>query len=106
MRSHRRALVVMLGAVVLAGTLSSCTRSPWWRPTTTTRRVTTTTRAGGGGGGGGGGGTPVHGRYVDKVFDNITQVATGVTFKKADAAGGYSADLKFDAWAPAGDTTT
>jgi len=100
MRSHRRALVVVLGAVMFAGTLSSCTRpgSPWWRPTTTTRRVTTTTRAGGG--------PPVHGRYVEKVFSDITQIATGVTFKGTDAAGGYAADLKLDAWAPAGDTTT
>jgi acetyl esterase/lipase len=98
MRSHRRALISVLAAVVLAMTLGSCTRPgwPWPRATTTTRAVTTTTA----------GGPAVHGRYVDKAFTNVSQIATGVTYKAADAAAGYANDLKFDAWAPAGDKVT
>jgi acetyl esterase/lipase len=46
------------------------------------------------------------GRYAEQVFTNIEQVATGVTYKPANPAADNPTDLKFDAWAPAGDTAT
>lgn len=94
---QKRALAGVLAAVVVVTSLGSCTRR--WRPaptTTTTRPAPTTTAPG----------STVHGRYVDKVFTDIDQVATAVTYKPAAANAGFPSDLKFDAWAPKGDTAT
>jgi acetyl esterase/lipase len=99
MGRQRRALTGVLVAAVLAGGLSSCTQPGWpWGPrrTTTTRTTTPTTKP-----------TPVTGRYAAKVFDDVEQIATGVTFKAgATKSDGTPIDLKLDAWAPKGDTVT
>jgi acetyl esterase/lipase len=98
MGRQRRALTGVLVAVFLAAGLSSCTQPGWpggARRTTTTRSTPPTTSS------------PVTGRYVEKQFENVDQIATGVTFKAGAArANGDKVDLKFDAWAPAGDTVT
>jgi acetyl esterase/lipase len=85
-----RALVGALLAMALAATLGSCTRPGWpgTRPTTTTSSGSPT----------------AHGRYAQQVFTSVDKVATGVTYKPADPVAGWPSDLKFDAWAPAGDT--
>jgi hypothetical protein len=82
---YRRALIGVLAAALLVTSFGACTRPGRPRPTTTT--TTTVTRPG----------TPVTGRYAERVFEQIEQVARAETYKPAN-------NLKLDAWAPAGDT--
>jgi acetyl esterase len=78
------ALVLVLSVAVLG----ACTRPGRPPASTTTTRPSTS------------------GRYTDRVFTGIEQIATGITYKPADPPAGWPKDLKLDAWAPADDTTT
>jgi hypothetical protein len=89
-RLHAPAAVLV--AVVVTATLSSCTRPGWPWPGRTTTTTTTTPSSGG--------------RYAAKTFTRVDKIATAVTYKAADPGQGWPADLKLDAWAPAGDTAT
>jgi acetyl esterase/lipase len=95
-RTHRRSVRSAALLLALAALALGACRTPARPPTTTSPTSPTTAPPGPGG----------SGRYVDKVFTDIAQIASGVTYKPAEPSAGWPGALKLDAWAPANDTTT
>jgi hypothetical protein len=101
MRTTRMRALTGVAVVLLAAATLGCNRPgrpprpTTTRPTPTSSTPTPTSSTP----------TPASGRYVDKVFTDIEQIATAATFGRA-TNNGAMVDLKLDMWAPAGDTAT